>query len=518
MLYCYLFVMDSITFASSSYSLVAGVLLVILIIFLKKKKSKRRVTLALPPGPPGWPIIGNIFQLGDNPHQSLFFLAQKYGPLMTIKLGMQTTLVVSSPSMAREVLKNNDQSFSSRTINTVTRVFSYQGTSLLWSPYGPQWRLLRKTCNTEIFSAKRLDALQHLRRDEVFRSIDSILENCKQENGVQIGERAFMISLTIMGKMIFGKKLFETGSAQAAEFKSMVRQALQLAGLPNLSDFFPFLGRFDLQGLNSKANSLAQRFDNMFDRIIEERLAQRADIPLNSHSMKDFLDVMLDLREDGTQLTLENIKALLMDVFIAGIDTTSATIEWTMTELLRKPALMKKSQEELDDVVGVKRRMEEADIANLPYLRAVVKEVFRLHPLAPLIIRRADMSCEISGFFIPENTHVLVNAWAIGRDPSVWKDPLNFNPDRFLESNIDYKGQDFELLPFGAGRRICLGLPLAHRLIHLVVGSLLQAFTWSIPMGNEAGIDMSETFGITLQRTVPLRAIPSPRNVSKSYC
>ncbi|GLJ19346.1 hypothetical protein SUGI_0348540 [Cryptomeria japonica] len=504
--------MDPITFASSSYSLAAGVLLVILFIFLKKK-SKRRVTLALPPGPPGWPIIGNIFQLGDKPHQSLFLLAQKYGPLMTIKLGMQTTLVVSSPSMVREVLKNNAQSFSSRTINTVTRVFSYQGTSLFWSPYGPRWLLLRKICNTEIFSVRRLDALQHLRRDEVFRTIGSILEDCKQGNSVKIGERAFMISLTIMGKMICGKKLFEVGSAQAAEFKSMVREALQLAGLPNLSDFFPFLERFDLQGLNSKANSLGRRFDNMFNIIIEERLAQRTDIPIKySDEVKDFLDVMLDLREDGTQLTLENIKALLMDMFIAGIDTTSATIEWTMTELLRKPALMRKVQEELDDVVGVERRMEEADITNLPYLRAVVKEVFRLHPLAPLIIRRADMSCEISGFLVPENTHVLVNAWAIGRDPSVWKDPLNFNPDRILESNIDYKGQDFELLPFGAGRRICLGLPLAHRLIHFVVGSLLQGFTWSIPMDNEAGIDMSETFGITLQKTVPLRAIPTPRN------
>ncbi|GLJ19376.1 hypothetical protein SUGI_0349080 [Cryptomeria japonica] len=178
---------------------------------------------------------------------------------------------------------------------------------------------------------------------------------------------------------------------------------------------------------------------------------------------------------------------------------------------------MKKIQAELDDVVGVERRMEETDIANLPYLRAIVKEVFRLHPVAPIIFRRADMSREIGGYLVPDNTQVLVNVWSIGRDPSVWKDPLNFNPNRFLEFDIDYKGQDFELIPFGVGRRICIGLPLAHRMVHLVVGSLVQAFTWSIPMemDNQAGIDMSETFGLTLLKAVPLRAILTPRSIIK---
>ncbi|GLJ19392.1 hypothetical protein SUGI_0349400 [Cryptomeria japonica] len=396
--------MDPINFASSIYSVAAGILLLIIIIFLKQK-SKRSLSLPLPPGPPGWPFIGNLLQLGDKPHQSLHLLAKKYGPLMTIRLGRQTTLVVSSSSMAREVLKNNDQSFSSRTTNTAVRVFAYQGTSLVWSPYGPRWRLLRKICNTEIFSTKRLDTLQHLRREEVFTAIDYILKDSKKGNIVNIGERAFMISLGLVGKMVYSKKVFETGSAQAAEFKDMVWEVLKLSGVPNISDFVPFLGRFDLQGLNSKTKILAQRFDGMFNRIIEERLAQRSHTQCNINGVKDFLDVMLDLRDDGTQLTLENIKGMLMDMFVAGTDTTSATIEWTMTELLRNPTVMRKVQAELDDVVGVERRMEEADIANLPYLRAVVKEVFRLHPAAPLNIpRRADKSCEISGYLVPENT------------------------------------------------------------------------------------------------------------------
>uniref|UniRef100_A0A0D6QT91 Cytochrome P450 n=1 Tax=Araucaria cunninghamii TaxID=56994 RepID=A0A0D6QT91_ARACU len=487
------------------YSVAAGFLLLLLILLNEKKRRR------LAPGPPGWPIIGNLPQLGDKPHQSLFLLAQKYGPLMTLKLGSTKTLVVSSPSMAREVLKDNDQTFSSRTINVGARTFSYQGTTLVWSPYGPRWRLLRKICNFEIFSAKKLDALQHLRREEVFRTIDSIYEDSKRSKTVNIGARAFMTSLGLVGKMICSKDVFHPGSKQAVEFKDMVWGVLKLTGTPNLSDFFPFLERFDLQGLNRKMRNLANRFDAMFDKIIEERLAKS-----NGIGEKDFLQVLLDLRIDDTEFNLQDIKGMLMDMFIAGTDTTSVTIEWVMAELLRKPDVMCRVKAELDDVVGAERRMEESDIANLPYLRAVVKEVFRLHPAAPLIIpRRADKSCEIGGYLVPENTQVFVNVWGIGRDPRIWKDPLSFNPDRFLECDIDYRGQDFELLPFGAGRRICIGLPLAHRMIHFVVGSLLQAFNWSIP--DDDSLDMSEVFGITLQKAVPLRAVPSPRLPGKFY-
>lgn len=208
-------------------------------------------------------------------------------------------------------------------------------------------------------------------------------------------------------------------------------------------------------------------------------------------------------------------------MFVAGTDTTSATVEWAMAELIRKPTLLKKAQAELDEVVGREKRMEESDIAKLPYLQAVVKEVLRLHPAAPLIIpRRADNSVEIGGYVVPENTQVFVNIWGIGRDPNVWKEPLKFKPERFLDCNTDYRGQDFELIPFGAGRRICLGLPLAHRMVHFVLGSLLHAFNWCIPMVNkdeDFGVDMSEMFGITLQKAVPLIAVPTPRLPIKLY-
>lgn len=503
--------------ATECYLLVGTLLVFVLLLSIRKKKKNR-----LPPGPPGWPIIGNLLQLGDRPHESLYRLAQKYGDLMSLKLGNKLTLVVSSPSMAKEVLKTNDQTFSSRSVTIAVKTFAYQGKTLVFVRYGPQWRFLRKICTTELFSPKRLDALQHLRKEEVNRTIESIFEDSKKRQSVNIGASAFVTSLSLVARMVCGKLVFHPGSQEAAEFKDMVWEVLKLSGTANLADVFPCLERFDLQGLNRRMKNLASRFDRLFDRIIEERLQEKeAGVHDSCGEGKDFLEVMLDLKKGGTQFTLEDIKGMLMDMFVAGTDTTSATVEWAMAELIRKPTVLKKAQAELDEVVGREKRMEESDIAKLPYLQAVVKEVLRLHPAAPLIIpRRADNSAEIGGYVVPENTQVFVNIWGIGRDPNVWKEPLKFKPERFLDCNTDYRGQDFELIPFGAGRRICLGLPLAHRMVHFVLGSLIHAFNWCIPMVNkdeDFGVDMSEMFGITLQKAVPLIAVPTPRLPIKLY-
>ena len=211
----------------------------------------------------------------------------------------------------------------------------------------------------------------------------------------------------------------------------------------------------------------------------------------------------------------------MQDIFSAGNETTATTIEWAMAELIRNPEKMKRVQAELAEVVGRERKVEESDVECLPYLRAVVKEVFRLHPAVPFLIpHRADERCEISGFVIPKHTQIIVNVWAIGRDPSIWREPLKFIPERFLEemSSVDYRGQHLELIPFGAGRRMCVGLPLASRMVHLLLASLLHSFEWALPHGMTAHqVDMSERFGLTLVKAVPLEVIPRPRLPSDMY-
>lgn len=195
-------------------------------------------------------------------------------------------------------------------------------------------------------------------------------------------------------------------------------------------------------------------------------------------------------------------------MFLAGSETTSSSTEWAMVELLSHPAAMTAVRDELARVVGEGNKFEEAHIDNLPYLQAVMKETLRLHPPIPFLVpRRAIREVEFMGYRIPENTQLFVNTWAIGRDPQCWEEPSAFKPERFLGSRRDYKGQNFELIPFGAGRRICAGIPLAHRMLHLVLGTLLHEFEWGVDeVGRKAMMDERERMGVTVRKLVPLMA------------
>ncbi|KAF7828343.1 geraniol 8-hydroxylase-like [Senna tora] len=205
---------------------------------------------------------------------------------------------------------------------------------------------------------------------------------------------------------------------------------------------------------------------------------------------------------------------VLKDLFVAGSDTTSSTLEWGMAELLRNPKAMSKAKEEVEEIVGKGKAVEESDISRLPYLQAVVKETFRLHPAVPFLVpRRAETEVEVEGYTIPKGAQVLVNVWAIGRDPKLWENPQEFSPERFLGSEIDVKGRSFELTPFGAGRRICPGYPLALRILYLVLGSLINCYDWKLQGGIKAeDMNMDDKFGITLIKAQHLLAVPSLNN------
>ena len=181
-----------------------------------------------------------------------------------------------------------------------------------------------------------------------------------------------------------------------------------------------------------------------------------------------------------------------------------------MAELLYNPEVLSKAKAELEQIIGKGNAVVESDIDRLPYLQAIVKETFRLHPPVPLLLpRKAGADVEIQGFVVPKGAQVLVNIWAIGRDASIWENPNSFKPERFMGSEIDVKGRNFELIPFGAGRRICPGLPLALRMLHLMLGSLIHTFDWKVEGGFKTKeIYFEEKFGLTLQKAKPLRAIP----------
>lgn len=203
----------------------------------------------------------------------------------------------------------------------------------------------------------------------------------------------------------------------------------------------------------------------------------------------------------------------------AGMDTTSISVEWAMAELLKNPRVQQKAQEELDRVIGSNRVMTESDFSKLPYLQCIVKEALRLHPPTPMMLpHKASVNTKLGGYDIPRGSIVHVNVWAIARDPTVWKDPLEFWPERFLENDIDMKGHDYRLLPFGAGRRVCPGAQLAINLVTSMLGHLLHHFTWAPPEGmTSEEVDMSENPGMVTYMRTPLQAVATPRLPQELY-
>ena len=181
-----------------------------------------------------------------------------------------------------------------------------------------------------------------------------------------------------------------------------------------------------------------------------------------------------------------------------------------MAELLRNPKKMAKTKQEIHQILGKDEQLEESHISKLPFLRAIVKETLRLHPTAPFLVpHKSTNEVEISCFTVPKDAQILVNVWAMGRDSSIWENPNLFVPERFLECEVDFKGRDFNFIPFGAGRRICPGLPLASRAVHFMLASLLFHYDWKLPDElKPEDVDMSEKYGITLHRLQPLRVIP----------
>ncbi|KAJ4952910.1 hypothetical protein NE237_029742 [Protea cynaroides] len=466
----------------------------------------------LPPGPVPLPIVGSLFELGNKPNESLAKLAKEYGPLMTLKLGTVTTVVASSASMAKEVLQTHDQALAGRTVVDAVRSLNHHQASLVWLPPYSHWRNLRKLCNNQIFTAHRLDAGESLRSQKVRELVAHVRESAQLSRAVDIGQVAFATTLNLISNTVFSVDLVRPDSVNAQEFKAMVWEMMAEAGKPNLSDYFPILRPLDLQGIKRRMTIQLRKLHKVFDELIDQRLNSRASLPSSSTTNNDLLDVLLDhFQGNSSDFGRRDIKSLLGDIFGAGTDTTSTTVEWAMAELIHNPDSMAKVQSELQEIISEEKPVEESDVGRLPYLQAVVKETLRLHPPVPLLIpHKAEAEVEISGFTVPKDAQVLVNAWAIVRDPNIWTNPDSFFPERFLgSSGIDVKGRDFELIPFGAGRRICPGITLGLRMVHLMLASLLKSFDWKIEGGiNPKEMNMADKFGVTLQKAQPLRAIP----------
>ncbi|KAJ8758932.1 hypothetical protein K2173_002711 [Erythroxylum novogranatense] len=484
-------------------------LLLPLVVFFKKRMEIQNQD---PPGPLKLPILGNLHQLVPSPMQSLVQLSKKYGPVMLLHIGRLPFVVISSAEAAREVLKVHDHICCSRPRMVGTGRISYNFLDVAFAPYTGNWRNMRKIMIMELLNLKRVQSFRFIREEEVGLLMSSLSQSSSNGATVNLTDKLYVLAANITFRMTFGLS-FEGTHFDRNRFQEVVHEAEAIMGSPSAVEYLPCFSRIMdwLTGYRTRMERAFHELDAVLQEVIDDHLK-----PGLIKDREDMVDVLLKIEKEqygqGTPFTNDNVKAVLVDLFLAGIGSTAVAMNWVMAELIKNPRVMKKAQDEVRNRVGSKGRVSENDADQLEYLKLVIKETLRLHPPGPLLIPRETMSsCKINGHEINPKTIIAVNALAIGRDPKSWKDPEVFFPERFADSSVDYNGHNFEFLPFGAGRRICPGLNMALIILQTAIANLLYCFDWKLPVGmKEEDIDMEGKTGSSLlvSKKQPLSLLP----------
>ncbi|KAK9049962.1 hypothetical protein SSX86_031069 [Deinandra increscens subsp. villosa] len=464
----------------------------------------------IPPSPRKLPIIGNLHQLGSNPNRSLQILSQKYGQIMLLHLGSIPTLVASSAEAAKEILKTHDLSFCSRPSLTVPNILLYGSKSVLFAPYGEYWRQLKSLVVLKLLSNTRVKSYEKVREDETTLMIQMLGESC----GTIVDMGVLFSSLTnnIISRIALGRKV------DGPRYNNLVSAWMEAFSVFDVGSYIPWLSWVDrVIGSVGRAKKVAREFDEFLDEIIEEHVNKNEEEAAKSNEEEDFVDILLGLQKDDTSgfaLGRDSLKALVMEAFVAGTETTQTTLVWTMSELIKNPRVMNKLQLEAREIAMGKDMISEEDLERMPYLKAVLKESLRLHTPAPLLVPRITIQdVELMGYDVAGGTHVIINAWAIGRDPALWEESNEFRPERFLNNSINYQGLQFEWLPFGGGRRSCPGVQFSVPVIELALANIVYKFDMMLPYGmKNEDLDMKEAFGLTINMKSALLVTPCPAN------
>ncbi|EXB59544.1 Isoflavone 2'-hydroxylase [Morus notabilis] len=486
-------------------SLFLIIILIALKLFLETKKRHKD----LPPSPPSLPIIGHLHLLKIPLHRSLCGLSQKYGPVVSLWFGSRRVVVVSSPPVVVECFTKNDVVLANRPRLIMSKHFGYNNTTVTTSPYGDHWRNLRRIGAIEIFSSSRLKMFLGIRRDEIKRLLIRIFPHSQRgtDDFAKVELKSMFVNLTfnMIMRMVAGKRYYGEGvtdEAEALQFRKIMKEAIDSGGLANPGDFFPILNWFGNGGYEKKVRRLAKQTDAFLQGLIEEHRSRK-------ESRNTMIDHLLSLQESQPEYyTDQIIKGFILVLLFAGTHTSAVTLEWAMSNLLNHPHILKKAKAEIDAEVGPENLVDEQDLSKLQYLQNIISETLRLYPAAPLLVPHySSHDCTIGGYDVPRDTILLVNAWAIQRDPKLWDDATSFKPERFEIS----EGDTNKMMPFGLGRRACPGAGLAQRVVGQTLGSLIQCFEWK--RVNEEEVDMTEGRGFTMPKAMPLEAMCKARPI-----
>ncbi|VAH59240.1 unnamed protein product [Triticum turgidum subsp. durum] len=518
---------------SSPFLLLLAVLVPIfssLFLFSARKKLSPSCTdggRRLPPSPPGFPVLGHLPLLGSLPHRKLRSLAEAHGPVMLLHLGRVPTVVASSAAAAQEVMKTRDLAFASRAQIRMAERLLY-GRDMVLAPYGEYWRQARRVCVVHLLNHRRILSFRRVREQEVAALLDAVRRRSLHPPGVlNLSDMLTSYSNAVIKRAAFGDGEYGIDGDDGGEkLRKVLDDFEELLGTPTVGEFVPWLAWVDtLTGLNARVTRTFEALDGLLERVIADhrkrRLAGGPVVGGGEDDRRDFVDVLLDVSETGEEaggvrFDVVSIKAIMLDMFAAATDTTYTTMEWTMAELINHPRVMQKLQDEIRAAVNGGSGVTEDHLGTLRYLRAVIRETLRLHAPLPLLLPRETMEdTELLGYRVPARTRVVINAWAIGRDPATWERAEEFVPERFVDDPAEYGAghDDFRAVPFGAGRRGCPGVGFAVPSMELALAGLLYHFDWELPAaagGAVSKLDLSELFGISVRLKTALHVVAKP--------
>ncbi|XP_051131708.1 cytochrome P450 736A117-like [Andrographis paniculata] len=480
--------------------------------FVLKRRRTNQQQGVQPPSPPRLPILGNLHQISPLAHRSFHALGAKYGPIMLLHFGSRPMIIVQSSAGAAEILKTHDLVFGDRTVSRRTmKKLAYNQKDIALSPYGEHWRKLKSICVLQMLSNKRVQSFHFIREEETSLLVEKIKACCNSP--VNLSELFTLFTNDVACRASCRKKYSE--GEDGRRILRLLREVSQLLGRFNIGDFIPWLGWIDrMTGFNRRVDRVAKEVDEFLEMVIQDHLNSRGlEIGESGHGNHEdsFVGILLNSYGDGN-IDRDGIKAIILDMIVGGTETVAAALEWTMTELFKHPNVMDKLKCEVRAILKDKDNttsITNNELEQMQYLRAVVKEIMRMHPPNPFTGRVARQDVKVMGYDIPAGAMALVSAWAIGRDPANWDEPDAFKPERFLGSSIDFKGADFELIPFGAGRRGCPGIGFAMASIRFLLANLIYKFDWELPLRTKwEDLDATEQPGGVTARKNPLFAVP----------
>ncbi|KAF7016399.1 unnamed protein product [Triticum aestivum] len=482
--------------------------------------------LRLPPGPPGWPIVGNLFQVAFSGKLFIHYirdLRREYGPILTLRMGVRTLVVISSAELVHEALVEKGAEFASRPAENTTRnIFSSNKFTVNSAVYGAEWRSLRRNMVSGMLSTSRLREFRPAR----LRAMDRFVARMRAEAAasadgasVWVLRNARFAVFCILLDMTFG--LLDLDEEHIVHIDAVLKRVLLAVGV-RMDDYLPFLRPFFWRKQLRALAVRREQVDTLLPLINRRRAIlrdmQSSPPDPNVAAPFSYLDSLLDLHIEGREGADDELVTLCAELINGGTDTTATAIEWAMARVVDNPSIQARLHEEIMQQVGDARPIDDKDIESMPYLQAFVKELLRKHPPTYFSLTHAAVKpgSKLAGYDVPTDANLDIFLPTISEDPKLWDRPTEFDPDRFLTGGetADMTGSaGIRMIPFGAGRRICPGLAMGTTHIALMVARMLQEFEWRAHPSQPA-VDFKDKVEFTVVMNQPLLATVKPRKMS----